>query len=45
MKSKIIQKPWGWEEIWSEVPGKYLGKTLNINMRERLSLNYLCKKE
>lgn len=45
MKSKIIQKPWGWEEIWAEVPGKYLGKTLNINMRERLSLQYHCKKE
>ena len=45
MKPKIIKKPWGWEEIWADVPGKYLGKTLNINMKERLSLQYHEKKE
>ena len=45
MNSKIIKKPWGWEEIWADVPGKYLGKTININMKQRLSLQYHEKKE
>ena len=45
MKPKIIEKPWGWEEIWADIPGKYLGKTLNINMKERLSLQYHENKE
>ena len=45
MKPKIIKKPWGHEEIWGNVPGKYLGKTLHINMRNRLSLQKHLKKE
>ena len=28
MNPKVIKKPWGWEEIWADVPGKYLGKTI-----------------
>ena len=38
-------KPWGYEEIWGSVPGKYLGKTLHINMRNRLSLQFHQEKE
>jgi len=45
MTPKIIKKPWGWEEIWADVPGKYLGKTININMKQRLSLQHHEKKE
>ena len=45
MNPKIIQKPWGWEEIWADIPGKYLGKTINIDMKQRLSLQYHEKKE
>lgn len=45
MRPNIITKPWGWEEIWGNVPGKYLGKTLHINMNNRLPLQYHEKKE
>ncbi len=45
MKPKKIEKPWGYEEIWGDVPGKYLGKTLHINMKNRLSLQYHQEKE
>ena len=45
MKPKIIEKPWGHEEIWGDLRNKYLGKTLHINMKNRLSLQYHEKKE
>lgn len=45
MKPNIIKKPWGREEIWGNLPGKYLGKTLHINMNNRLSLQFHKKKE
>jgi mannose-6-phosphate isomerase len=45
MEPKLIEKPWGKEEIWGNVPGKYLGKTIHINMKNRLSLQYHNKKE
>lgn len=45
MNPKIVEKPWGHEEIWGDVPGKYLGKTLHINMKNRLSLQYHKIKE
>ena len=45
MRPNIVTKPWGWEEIWGNVPGKYLGKTLHINMNNRLSLQYHEEKE
>ena len=45
MKPKIVKKPWGHEEIWGNVPGKYLGKTLHINMNNRLSLQFHNQKE
>jgi mannose-6-phosphate isomerase-like protein (cupin superfamily) len=39
MKSKIIEKPWGHEEIWAHTD-KYVGKLLYINNGHRLSLQY-----
>jgi D-lyxose ketol-isomerase len=45
MRPNIITKPWGWEEVWGDLPGKYLGKTLHINMNNRLSLQFHEKKE
>ena len=45
MTPKKINKPWGYEELWGNVPGKYLGKTLHINMKNRLSLQYHQEKE
>ena len=45
MIPRKIEKPWGYEEIWGDVPGKYLGKTLHINMRNRLSLQFHKEKE
>ena len=45
MRPNIITKPWGWEEIWGDVPGKYLGKTIHINMNNFLPLQYNKEKE
>jgi mannose-6-phosphate isomerase len=45
MIPKIIEKPWGREEIWGDIKGKYLGKTIHINMKNRLSLQYHENKE
>ena len=45
MMPKIIEKPWGCEEIWGDTKGKYLGKTIHINMKNRLSLQYHENKE
>ena len=45
MKPRVISKPWGYEEIWGDLPGKYLGKTLHINMKNRLSLQFHKEKE
>ena len=42
--SKIIEKPWGHEEIWAW-SDKYVGKLLHINKGHRLSLQYHQKKE
>ena len=39
IKEKIVKKPWG-REIWfALVPGKYLGKILEIEPNERVSLH------
>ncbi len=45
MKPKIIKKPWGHEEIWADVKNKYIGKTIHIDMRNRLSKQYHEYKE
>ena len=44
MNTRTIKKPWGREEIWADVPGKYLGKTIHIDMNNRLSLQFHKKK-
>lgn len=36
---RIVQKPWGYEEIWAETD-RYLGKILHINSGHRLSRQY-----
>ena len=37
---RIINKPWGKEIWWAELPDRYLGKILYINEGFRLSLQY-----
>lgn len=41
---KIIEKPWGYEEIWAQTE-RYVGKILHINAGKRLSLQFHEKKE
>lgn len=41
---RIVEKPWGHEEIWAETP-KYVGKYLHIKAGHRLSRQYHEKKE
>lgn len=41
---RIVQKPWGKEEIWAETP-KYVGKYLYITAGHRLSRQYHERKE
>jgi hypothetical protein len=36
---RIVQKPWGYEEIWAETD-RYLGKILHINSGHKLSRQY-----
>ena len=42
--SKVIEKPWGWEEIWANTED-YVGKIIFINAGQRLSKQYHEKKE
>lgn len=44
MFKKIIEKPWGHEEIWAKTPF-YVGKILHINSGERLSLQHHEEKD
>ena len=44
IKSKIINKPWGHEEIWAETD-HYVGKRMYIKPGCRMSLQYHQKKE
>lgn len=41
---RVVQKPWGHEEIWAETT-KYVGKYLHIEPGHRLSRQYHEKKE
>lgn len=41
---RIVQKPWGYEEIWAET-STYVGKLLVINAGHRLSRQYHNQKE
>lgn len=38
-KQTIIEKPWGYEEIWCQTP-YYVGKIISINKGCKLSLQY-----
>ncbi|MEV0705559.1 cupin domain-containing protein [Saccharopolyspora sp. NPDC050389] len=40
-----IEKPWGYEEIFAVVAGRYVGKVLHIRAGEAISLQYHEKKE
>lgn len=42
--SKIVNKPWGYEEIWAEAE-HYVGKILHIDKGHKLSLQYHQYKE
>ena len=44
MSKVIIEKPWGYEEIWAQTQD-YVGKILHINKGERLSLQFHNQKE
>lgn len=44
MKSRFVEKPWGFEEIWAETD-KYLGKFLYIKAGHRLSRQYHNQKD
>ena len=44
MTSKIVYKPWGFEEIWAKTDS-YVGKILTIYPDNKLSLQYHEKKE
>jgi len=39
IKSRLIEKPWGHEEIWAETED-YVGKRMFINPGQRMSLQY-----
>lgn len=41
----IIEKPWGHEEIFALVPGKFCGKILHLRAGHALSLHYHRIKE
>lgn len=44
IKSRIVEKPWGHEEIWAETED-YVAKRMCINPGTRMSLQYHQKKE
>lgn len=43
MKKKVIEKPWGYEEIWAQTEF-YVGKIIVINPGQRLSKQYHVEK-
>ena len=43
-QGRIVQKPWGQEEIWAECES-YLGKIITVNPGCRLSRQYHVEKE
>ena len=44
MKRRIVEKPWGFENIWAETED-YVAKMLHIEPKQRLSLQYHERKE
>ena len=43
--SARVDKPWGHEEIFAQVEGSYVGKTLHVNGGESLSLQWHHEKD
>jgi len=41
----LVEKPWGCEEIYALVPGKFCGKVLRVRAGHALSLHYHRVKE
>ncbi len=44
-RSARVDKPWGHEEIFAQVEGSYVGKTLHVNGGESLSLQWHHEKD
>jgi mannose-6-phosphate isomerase len=44
-RPKRVDKPWGHEEIFAEVEGSYVGKTLHVTGGESLSLQWHHEKD
>lgn len=44
-RRRIVEKPWGREEIFALVEGKFCGKVLHVLAGHRLSLQYHQRKE
>jgi mannose-6-phosphate isomerase len=42
---RFVNKPWGHEEIWALVEGKFCGKTLHVTAGHSLSLQYHERKD
>ena len=42
---KVVDKPWGREIWWAHAKDKYMGKILEINAGERLSLQFHIDKD
>lgn len=42
--AKKVEKPWGWEIIWTAQDAPYVGKLIFIKKKKRLSLQYHDKK-
>ena len=45
IEPRVIKKPWGREEIWGDIKGVCIGKTIHIDLGHRLSRQYHEKKE
>ena len=44
-RAREQQKPWGREQIFAEVEGKYVGKLIHVNAGHSLSRQYHVEKE
>jgi hypothetical protein len=42
---RLVSQPWGYEEIFALVPGKFCGKALHVHVGHALSLQYHDRKE
>lgn len=44
-RPRVVPKPWGYEEIFALVEGKYCGKVLHVRTGHALSLQYHRQKD